>query len=132
VLEEDMSEADWRVVGYIGVTLGVLFLIGSFVAYYFPQDYYFLGYRVSTVYPYRDYSVGLLVAGVALFVVGGGAWWRADMEKQEKKSKVSLTQFSTQFPEYPIPKYSCPSCGRQLRWVQEHQKWYCDQEERYF
>lgn len=76
-----MSEADWRTVGYIGLTLGVLLLIGGFITYYFPQDIYILGYYVGTAYPYRDDSVGLFVASVTLLVVGLGLSWRAGIEK---------------------------------------------------
>lgn len=106
-----MGEEDWRTFGYIGVALGVLFLFGGFVTYYYPQDYYLLGYKISTVYPYRDYSVGLFVAGIVLTVVGAGAWWRADIEKQKNveyaKPPVPYSVMSTQ----SVPRKFCRFCG---------------------
>jgi len=106
-----MSEADWRTVGYIGVTIGVLLLIGGFIAYYFPQDYYILGYKIATIYPYRDYSVGLFVAGVALAVAGGGSWWRADIEKQKNAQATRpAVPYPPQFAQ-SVPRKFCRFCG---------------------
>jgi hypothetical protein len=105
-----MNEADWRTVGYIGVALGVSFLIGGFIAYYFPQYYNIFGYEFA-VYPYRGYSGGLFVTGFALAVIGGGSWWRADTEKQKNAYGTKPTIPSP--PEFTqsVPRKYCPFCG---------------------
>lgn len=106
-----MSEADWRTVGYIGLTLGVLLLIGGFITYYFPQDIYILGYYVGTAYPYRDDSVGLFVASVTLLVVGLGLSWRAGIEKQKIVQATKPTvPYSPQFTQ-SVPRKYCRFCG---------------------
>jgi ribosomal protein L40E len=105
-----MSEADWRTVGYIGVTLGVFLLIGALITYFFPQYYNILGYSFA-VYPYRDYSLVLFVAGLVFAVVGGGALWRADIEKQEnwRAAKPAIPHLPQSAQS--VPSKFCRFCG---------------------
>jgi hypothetical protein len=111
-----LSEANWRVVGYIAITLGILFMIGGFIMYFYPQYYSVLGYVVYTIYPYRDYAIPLFMGGITPVVVGGGSVWRAGIEKQRVEQG---------------PVYYCRNCGRPLTFVQQYGKWYCQNCKKY-
>jgi hypothetical protein len=110
-----MSKDDWRTVGYIGVALSIIFLIGGFITYYYAQSIYVVGYYAGTDYPYRNYSVGFLVSGFAIAVIGGGALWRAGIEARKS---AYITEPSTPSPPevtQSAPRKYCRYCGADIR-----------------
>jgi len=72
-----MKKADYQLIAYIGIVLGVLFLLGGLWAYYYRG---WLG-GPEFVYPIKEYGVPLFVGGVALLVIGIAFLWRAREEK---------------------------------------------------
>jgi len=49
-------------------------------------------------------------------------------QKDEQISVPNVKIPPTPIPEPPIPTNTCPRCGAPLRWIQQYQRWYCDQE----
>ena len=75
-----MNKTDWKAVGYIGLILGILFIIGGFITYYYSQNIeYMLGY-FYVLYPYREYSFSLVITGIVPLVVGLVSLWRAKQD----------------------------------------------------
>jgi len=60
--------------GIVLIIFGALLLIGAAFAYTYAQSHSLivagLVVPLASTYPYRDDSVGLIIGGVALFVVG--------------------------------------------------------------
>jgi hypothetical protein len=73
-----LKKSDFQLIGYIGFVLGAILLAGGV----FASSYYEVrGWLISyAVYPYAQYSVTLLISGIALLVVGLAFLWRAKQE----------------------------------------------------
>jgi hypothetical protein len=74
-----MKDANWKLVGYISLGLGVLFLAVGIGAVLISRqgDYIPLsGDQYETVYPYQVFGIGLLIVGGALLVFGAAFIWR--------------------------------------------------------
>ena len=78
-----MKKADFQLIGYIGIVLGVIFIIGAILTQ-MPvyQETILGGYWVT--YPYAKYTITFLVIGVILLVIGIAFYWRAKQEEVEK------------------------------------------------
>jgi len=76
-----MKVNDWKLLGLIASILGVFFFVGTILSYFVPslveQGYGTLHYY----YDFRDYSLGLGIAGSVLLTVGLGFLWRARAER---------------------------------------------------
>lgn len=76
-----MKKSDFQLIGYIGVVLGAIFLGGGiFASAYYEVRGWLIPYAV---YPYAQYSVSLIVAGIILLVIGLAFLWRAKQEEGE-------------------------------------------------
>jgi len=82
-----MKPADWKMMGYIGLVLGILFLIGGGWIWLNVQGYLGWGGEYE-YYAYRYYPMPLLIAGVILFVVGYAFVWRGVEEEKSQKSQT--------------------------------------------
>jgi O-antigen/teichoic acid export membrane protein len=65
-----MKQANWKLLGFVALALGVLFLTVGFVTFSFEAEHWHGGTMVWNDYPYQRYSVGLLVVGAVLLVLG--------------------------------------------------------------
>lgn len=74
-----MKKTDYQLIGYIGVVLGAIFLVGGLFAsiYYETRQGLIWAYKL---YPYAQYSGSLLVVGIVLLVIGLAFLWRAKQE----------------------------------------------------
>jgi len=70
-----MKTEDWKLIAYIGLILGIVFLVGAFIT---AQPHWASG--IGTYYPYKDYAPPLAIAGIALLVIGMSFMWRAAQE----------------------------------------------------
>jgi len=105
-----MRSADWRVIGSFGITLGVILLIGSFLAYVYEEQRW-----IFVVAPYRDLAAPLAIAGVVLLVVGYVSNNRAQEEKklEAERAKIITTPPTQPSPTQPAAKF-CKYCGYAL------------------
>ena len=84
-----MKKSDFQLIGYIGFVLGAIFLAGGAFA---SQYYEVRGWLISySVYPYAQYSVTLLIAGIVLFVIGIAFLWRAHGERPQVPKPPEMT-----------------------------------------
>ena len=78
--KKNMNKKDWKAVGYIGLILGAFFIIGGFIAYYYLQKIEGVFGYIYILYPYRSYSVPLIIMGIVPLVVGLVSLWRAEQD----------------------------------------------------
>jgi hypothetical protein len=98
-----MKKSDFELIGYIGIGLGILFLIGALLEYESHSPLYweiFPEQLNSTVYP-------LGVACTIFLVVGLGFLWRA--EQEGKQVRIPTTPMPAPQP-FTGMKY-CRFCG---------------------
>jgi hypothetical protein len=75
---ENMEKVDYQMIGYIGVVLGaILLLAGVYAATYYEIRGFIIYYQY---YPYAKYSVGLIISGIVLLVIGAAFLWRAEVK----------------------------------------------------
>ncbi len=48
-----------------------------------------------------------------------------------KMSVRAASNVSNLYPPPPAPSYVCPSCGRPLTFIQQYNRWYCQNEQKY-
>jgi len=94
-----MRSADWKVIGSIGIILGVIFLAGSFFAYTYTERLW----GILIVAPYRDLTAPLIIAGIVLLVVGLICTQRAEEERKLEVQRIAETKMKF-----------CPHCGQAL------------------
>ena len=64
-----MRYKDWRTISLFGYIFGVLLLVlGIYVYVYYETDW--IGWLGLAFYPYRNYAIPILIAGVALLITG--------------------------------------------------------------
>jgi len=78
-----MRSSDWKVIGLIGIVLGVTFIPSGIVAWNYAVAYQII--IPLTGYPYRDYAVPLMAFGTVFLVVGVVCLWRAGQEKRREE-----------------------------------------------
>jgi len=80
-----MKKSDFQLIGYIGFVLGAILLAGGvFASSYYEER----GWLHWVVYPYTQYSVTLLISGIALLVVGLAFLWRAKQEEAPTRTTL--------------------------------------------
>jgi len=109
-----MRAADWKVIASISIILGIILFIGGIFAYFYAERTWIGWY----IYPYRDLTVPLIIAGIVLFVIGLVCNQRAEYEKRleiESERIRSTMKFCPQCG-HSLPKDSkyCPNCGKKL------------------
>ena len=109
-----MRSADWRVIGSIGIILGVLLIVGGFIAYFYEEQRW-----IFVVAPYRDMAVPLFISGIVLLVVGYVSNTRAEEEKQlqiERARAIQPTAIFCLQCGFALPQNAkfCPHCGKAL------------------
>ncbi|MFW6304463.1 MAG: hypothetical protein ACOC1V_01640 [Candidatus Saliniplasma sp.] len=72
-----------------------------------------------------------LIIGLILGIIGLIIWLvvRPDMAEVERKRRGGYQQqYGQQPPQQPPQQQSnqCPNCGGQMRYINEHNRWYCD------
>lgn len=78
-----MKKYDFQLIGYIGVALGWICMLGGvFTSIYYVESQGLLWWYV--VYPYADYTAPLFAIGVVSLVIGLAFLWRAKQEEKEK------------------------------------------------
>ena len=94
-----MRYLDWRTISLFGYVFGVLFLLlGVYVYLYYETNW--IGQIGLSFYPYRNYAIPMLIAGVALLIAGYVTNQRAGekiegVEKQQPIANIGV----------------CPNCG---------------------
>jgi drug/metabolite transporter (DMT)-like permease len=73
-----MQYSDWKIVSIFVVVLGVVFLAGAVIAFFYPPDP--LEFGSLHDYPYLNYALPLFMAG-AIFLVGGIVVWQRAKQK---------------------------------------------------
>lgn len=116
--------AQTRSLGLALIIIGALLLVGAAFAYTYAQTHTLnvAGVIVSTgtVYPYQNDSFGLIIGGIALFVVGF-ALMVFPSQKQNPppppivSPPIAYCCKTCGAGVSPNQKY-CPDCGRQLEW----------------
>ncbi len=121
-----MRSEDWKMMGYIGMVLGLIFLAGG-AWIWLNVNYYFGTRGWIEYYDYRGYSFPLLISGIVLLVLGYVTNQRAEEEKKrerenrkEEKGKRAREEFKKKNFKFcthcgeEIPKESefCPKCGK--------------------
>ena len=136
----------WRVVGYLFLGFGIIFLAldaiaGYSVAYvnsYFaaigPQTALHL--LIAALTPYATIaSFMFVIAAVGLYAARTSYFALSTAPSHNKSSyhpKSSQAPISPMSKEYPSPQVStCPSCKQTIIFIDQYQKWYCLEEKRY-
>ncbi len=95
-------------------------------------------------------SGGFIVMSIVLFIIGGVGLYAGSVTPKELPPQLNQISespavyresmppsVSTQYsqptqPSQPLPRVGvCPSCGRTVVYISEHQRWYCDNEKKY-
>ena len=124
----------WRVVGYFFLCLGALFLVVGLVAGFEAS------YLLSEVYPQIFGPVFLPYAVICavMFILGALAFYvgapitvsHPPAYEQQRYSTSSSPSIDQSNP--PTPKEAvCPSCGKNMIFIQQYQRWYCPNEKKY-
>ncbi len=84
-----------------------------------------------------------IILGVVLLIFGNLAWrilceyWVVQFRIYEEIAALNRRMGGpTAQPVSPTPAPApatpiCPTCGSQLRYIQQYQRWYCDKEQKY-
>ncbi len=113
----------WGLIGIIFFGAGIAAIIGSQVN---PLDInsYVSGIIGGIILMIIGYVIMILGAMASFFKISSEV---TAEEVQRKVSQIMAPQPRAESVEPPV----CPSCGSPLRWIEEYQRWYCDQEEIY-
>jgi ribosomal protein L40E len=89
----------WRILSLYGYVFGGIFLLVAIYAYlYYETDW--IGQIGTAFYPYRNYAIPLLIAGIALLIMGY-------VTNQRARVKIKGVE-----KQQPIANNGvCPNCG---------------------
>ena len=77
-----MKKADWKLIGYIGTALGIIFLIGAIFSYFYFEVHETTLGGAWVTYPLQEYVGNFLLLGIILLVIGLGCYgeqkWNTD------------------------------------------------------
>jgi len=136
----------WRVVGYLFLGFGFIFLAldaiagftvayaNSFFAAISAQTtmHLLLGaltpYAVVASFMFVSAAVGLYAAKTSISALSTPL----NETESSPKPKFSQAPVSPICKEYPLPQVSiCPSCKQTIIFINQYQKWYCLKEKKY-
>jgi hypothetical protein len=106
---------------YAFLAFGIVILIGAVMINSNPRSAHTWGIVILVLGIFS--LVGVTTALGGLLAIVGGA--------------LALSWNPMREPSVPIPPAPsvaasfCPTCGGQLRYIQDYQRWYCDRERRY-
>ncbi len=64
-----MRHVDWKLISLFGYVFGLIsLLIGIYMYLYYDTNW--IGWIGLTFYPYRNYAIPLVIAGIILFILG--------------------------------------------------------------
>ena len=94
-----MRYSDWKMIATFGYILGILSLVGAFIAFFYYEESTSL-FGSIVRYPYGDYTIPLLMAGIVLMVIGY-------VTEQRAKEDIQLVGKQQLIPDIGF----CPNCG---------------------
>jgi len=100
-----MRSADWKVIGSLGIILGILLLLGGLFAYFYTEIRWFF-----VIAPYRDMAAPLIIVGVILLVVG----FVSNARAQEEQKIEAIPKTPSPIPTPSVQKRFCANCGTEL------------------
>jgi hypothetical protein len=109
-----LKKSDFELAGWVTFVIGMLCVLGAFVADSYEQDVQVLGLTVARTYPYADYELPLMFIGAAFLAIGAGFLWRSKQEEGQTM-RTPQTLYSPPSPQtQPAPR-RCPNCGTELQ-----------------